>query len=104
MATGGAIHGTSAAPHPGPVSLKIQPLWGEAMDIPIEVEHGDHGGGDKRMLNVLFGPAPGEAEESGFASRQGASEVDGTRALAVGLAANRSFVTGQVVAIADLNL
>lgn len=104
MSTKGAIHGSSSAPHPGPISLKVQRLWEEAHEIPIEASHGDHGGGDTRMLNVLFGAAPGEEAESGFASRQGATQVDGTRALAVGLSANRALETGKMVSVAELEL
>jgi hypothetical protein len=56
------------------------------------------------MLNILFGPRPGESVETGDASKQAATERDGTMALAVGLAANESFVTGKFVKIADLAL
>lgn len=55
------------------------------------------------MLNILFGPRPGEAVETGDASKQ-ATEKDGLLALGVGLAANKSFITGQFVKIADLAL
>jgi hypothetical protein len=56
------------------------------------------------MLNILFGPRPGEAVETGDASKQAATERDGTLALAVGLAANESFITGKFVKISDLAL
>lgn len=98
------IHGSSSAPNPGDISVRIQPIWGIARELPVVVAHANHGGGDRRMLNVLFGPEPGEEEDIGFAAKQGATEIDGTRALAVGLAANLSFVTGEIVTIADLGL
>jgi len=56
------------------------------------------------MLNILFGPRPGEAVETGDASKQAATERDGTMALAIGLAANESFATGKFVKIVDLVL
>jgi hypothetical protein len=56
------------------------------------------------MLNKLFGPRPGEKVEEGDASKQAASEGDGTKALAVGLAANKSFVEGRFVDIKELGL
>ncbi|KAM0749085.1 NAD(P)-binding protein [Meredithblackwellia eburnea MCA 4105] len=105
MGAGGtAIHGSAAAPHPGPVSVKLQRLWEEAIELPVVIDHANHGGGDKRMLNVLFGPVPGEVEDMGFAAKQGATEIDGTRALAVGLAANESFATGRMITISELGI
>lgn len=104
MTASGAIHGTSPAPHVGPSRVSIHPLWEPSRELPIVVEHGSHGGGDTRMLNILFGPRPGEAVETGDASKQAATEKDGMLALGVGLAANKSFITGQFVKIADLAL
>lgn len=102
--TGGQIHGTAALPNPGPVTVRIQRLWEPAQDIPVKYEHGDHGGGDKRMLNVLFGPLEGEAHDAGDAAKQSADERDGTYALAVGLMANESFRTGKFVSFESLGL
>ncbi|KAJ1305158.1 hypothetical protein OPQ81_000192 [Rhizoctonia solani] len=104
LTTGGQIHGTAALPNPGHASVKVQRLWEPAQELPIEYEHGDHGGGDKRMLNVLFGPLPGETLETGDASKQSADEKDGTYALAVGLMANESFKTGKFVTFESLGL
>ncbi|CAE6464413.1 unnamed protein product [Rhizoctonia solani] len=104
LTTGGQIHGTAALPNPGPVTVKIQRLWEPAQELPVEYEHGDHGGGDKRMLNVLFGPLPGESVDTGDASKQSADERDGTYALAVGLMANESFKTGKFVTFESLGL
>ena len=62
------------------------------------------------MLTALYGPADlgGEPEsgrheaESGDAARQRANQRDGALALAVGAAANESFLTGQPTRIIDL--
>jgi len=70
----------------------------------VHHDHAGHGGGDDRMLNVLFGPAPGEKEETGDASKQTANERDGAMALAVGLLANESFKNGQFMHVKDLQL
>ncbi|EJU03256.1 oxidoreductase [Dacryopinax primogenitus] len=102
--SGGAVHGTSPLPNPGPSRVTLHPLWEPARELPIVAEHGSHGGGDKRMLNVLFGPRPGESVDEGDASKQAATERDGTAALAVGLAANESMTTGEFVKIKDLKL
>ncbi|KIM81600.1 hypothetical protein PILCRDRAFT_821380 [Piloderma croceum F 1598] len=104
MTSTGAVHGTSPAPHVGPSRVSLHPLWEPSRDVPIVIEHGSHGGGDTRMLNILFGPRPGEAVEAGDASKQAATERDGTLALAVGLAANESFMTGKFVKVSDLAL
>ncbi|CAE6415777.1 unnamed protein product [Rhizoctonia solani] len=104
LTTGGQTHGTAALPNPGPVTVKVQRLWEPVQELPVEYEHGDHGGGDKRMLNVLFGPLPGESFDTGDASKQSADERDGTYALAVGLMANESFKTGKFVTFESLGL
>lgn len=101
---GGQIHGTTSAPNPGGVKVTLQRLWEEPVDLPVEVDHAAHGGGDTRMLNVLFGPKEGEAGDQGDAAKQRADERDGTLALAVGLAANLSFKTGRTVSVKDLDL
>jgi len=61
-----------------------------------------HGGADERMLAAMYGPKdPGGEPEPGDAARQSANQRDGAFALAVGVAANESFRTGQPVRIAD---
>jgi hypothetical protein len=101
---GGLIHGTDALPHAGEAKVMLQRLWEPPQDIPVHYDHAGHGGGDDRMLSVLFGPAPGEQVDTGDASKQSANEIDGARALAVGLMANESFKTDKFVNIEDLNL
>jgi hypothetical protein len=101
---GGAIHGNASAPHPGTAKVTLHPLWTTSRELPVEVDHEAHGGGDTRMLNVLFGPKEGEQVEEGDAAKQRAEERDGTNALAIGLAANESFRTGKMITIKDLGL
>ena len=102
--TGGTVHGTEAAPNAGHARIIVQKLWEPPREVPVAYTHEGHGGGDARMLSVLFGSRPGECVDTGDASKQKAGVLDGTMALAVGLAANESFVTGKFVKIADLNL
>lgn len=101
---GGLIHGNSSLPHAGEVKVTLQRLWEKPENIPVVIDHGGHGGGDARMLNVLFGPVPGSEAETGDASKQGATEKDGALALVVGLLANESFKTGQFYNVKDLGL
>ena len=101
--TGGQIHGNAPPPNPGEATVKLQRLWQKPELLPITMEHGSHGGGDRRMLSVLFGPLPGEDVDTGDASKQSASERDGAMALAVGLLANESFQDGQFHTIQELS-
>ncbi|KAK1219243.1 hypothetical protein PQX77_018050 [Marasmius sp. AFHP31] len=103
-AMGGLIHGTGALPNVGETKVTLHPLWEKPQKLEAEVDHGAHGGGDRRMLSVLFGPREGDIADTGDASKQSADERDGARALAIGLAANESFKTGKFVEISSLGL
>ena len=108
--TAGAIHGEVAMANAGRAMIRVRRLWEPPADVPVVVDHGGHGGGDERMLTALYGPADpgGEPEsgshepEAGDTARQRADQRDGAWALAVGVAANESFLTGQPTRIADL--
>jgi predicted dehydrogenase len=78
-------------------SLLIRPLWGPPRAVEVSEEGAGHGGGDVRMLASLLGPGP-DHDPLGRAS----DHVDGALAVLPGIAANRSFATGQPVAIAGL--
>jgi len=81
--------------------LLVQRHWERAREYPIPAGIGGHGGGDAILLKDVFrrdlrvGPDPlGRA----------AGYLDGVRAVAVGIAANRSMSSGSPVEIADLEL
>ena len=99
---GDQIHGKAEQPHPGEATIKVQNLWKKAEIIPVKYQPGEHGGGDSRMLSVLFGPLPGEDADTGNASKQSANERDGALALAVGLLANESLKSGAFAHVKDL--
>ena len=101
---GGLIHGTDALPNAGGAKVTLHRLWQKPEEIPVHIDHSAHGGGDIRMLNVLFGPKPGDVADAGDAAKQSANERDGALALAVGLLANESFKTGQFVDVKSLEL
>jgi hypothetical protein len=98
---GAALHGTEAAVERGWVRLQVRRLWGQPTDveIPGHTREG-HGGADKRMTDVLFGPRldPDSADPLGRA----ATERDGAMSLLTGLAANASLERGAAVRVADL--
>jgi hypothetical protein len=54
------------------------------------------------MLDQIFGPRPGFTEKTSAATRLSANQIDGALAMAVGLAANESFKTGQLVNVEQL--
>jgi predicted dehydrogenase len=76
-------------------SIILRPLWSEPVDHTVEHDHEGHGGADPRVLAALL-----DGEET-----EGAEVADARQAalaLVTGLAANRSFETGQPVKTADL--
>jgi predicted dehydrogenase len=83
-----------------PVSerLVLQQHFGAAVEVPIPAGVGGHGGGDAVLLRDVF------VGRDGDPLGHTASWLDGARAVAVGLAGNRSLATGQAVAVADLDL
>ncbi|MGC4806907.1 Gfo/Idh/MocA family protein [Micromonospora sp. DT233] len=93
---GAALHGDEAAAEGGWTTLTLRPFWSPPRRIEVEgyTRHG-HGGADARMTNVLFGGAADPLHRA-------ATAHDGALALLTGLAANRSFTTGQAVRVADL--
>ena len=83
-----------------PVSerLLVQRHFAAAEEVAIPVGEGGHGGGDEILLRDVFqGPA-----DDGLG--RVASWPDGVRAVAVGLAGNRSLESGLPVRVADLDL
>ncbi|RWR23420.1 gfo/Idh/MocA family oxidoreductase [Microbacterium enclense] len=77
----------------------VQNHWGEARAVPILDGGGHHGGGDERLLRDLLDPEP-LPDPLG----RRADVRDGVRAVAVGIAGNRSLVDGGPVDLAVLGL
>jgi predicted dehydrogenase len=84
--------------HVRPVSerLVVQRHWEPAYEVPLPAVSGHHAGGDARLLDAVF--RPGGPDPLG----QRAGYLDGLCSAAIGLAANRSIATGQVVSVGDL--
>jgi predicted dehydrogenase len=93
---GAAVHGTTANPERGGVTLTVRPFWASpyAVDLPPHNREG-HGGADHRMTAVLLGGATDPLHRS-------ATARDGALALLTGLAANRSLQTAAPVRVSDL--
>nr|MDT0663270.1 Gfo/Idh/MocA family oxidoreductase [Micromonospora sp. DSM 115978] len=93
---GAALHGVQAAVEEGWAKLTVRPFWEQARQVPVSgYTRTGHGGADARMTGVLFGGVEDPM-------RRAATARDGALALLTGLAANRSFETGQPVRVADL--
>lgn len=76
----------------------VQQHWGKPYEIPIEKRRGGHGGGDQILLHDVF---VGTGDDP--LSRR-AHTIDGIKAVAVGIAGNRSLLRGEPINIVDLNL
>jgi hypothetical protein len=79
------------------VRTRVIPLRSAGYDIVTWSAEGDHGGGDRLMLDDIFLPTP-PADKY----HRVADETAGAYSILVGIAANRSMRTGAQVHVADL--
>ena len=78
--------------------LVVQRHWQHAVEQPIEMGAGSHGGGDAILLSHLFSRTTEDAPLERIAGFDA-----GVRAISVGIAGNRSLATGQPVTIDELD-
>ena len=78
------------------VSTRIIPLRGKPANIEPWTGKGGHGGGDNVMLTEVFATAEPDKY------KRAADERAGLYSCLIGISANRSFVTGNAVRVADL--
>jgi nitroreductase len=78
------------------VSTRIIPLRGKPANIEPWTGKGGHGGGDNVMLTEVFAAAEPDKY------KRAADERAGLYSCLIGASANRSFVTGNAVRVADL--
>lgn len=79
------------------VKIRVVPLRGEGREIEPWTAEGEHGGGDRLMLEDIFLPSPPPDRYL-----RAADERAGACSILVGIAANQSLKTGAAVKIADL--
>jgi len=79
------------------VKIRIIPLRGSGYDIEPWSAEGDHGGGDRLMLEDIFLPVPAPDKYL-----RAADERAGACSILVGIAANRSLETGAIIQVSDL--
>ena len=93
------INGSGSSKYEGVVngkSITVFPMHGEAYNVPIEEGEGGHGGGDKVLLNDIFGVP----EYDPF--NRAASHIDGAMSILTGIAANKSIASGMPVDVLSL--
>ncbi len=76
--------------------ITLQKLWEKPVEVEWEKGKGGHGGGDKILLDDVF---KGGSDDD---LKRAAGPMDGAKSIMVGIAANKSFETGQLVKIDDL--
>jgi predicted dehydrogenase len=82
---------------PDGVKIRVVPLRGQGYEIEPWSAEGEHGGGDRLMLEDIFLPHPAPDKYL-----RAADERAGACSILVGIAANRSLDTGSRVSVADL--
>jgi hypothetical protein len=81
--------------------ILLQRHWEAPQEVEIPAGEGGHGGGDAILLRDVFvGRSADDPDELGRA----ADYRDGIRAIAVGIAGNRSLATGLPVRVDELEL
>ncbi|MBN2211323.1 MAG: hypothetical protein JW709_08000, partial [Sedimentisphaerales bacterium] len=76
--------------------IRHYPHFATPRELEVPGGEGDHGGGDKRMLDDIFGE--GGQDSLGRA----ADYIQGAYSILVGAAANESIRTGRVIALTDM--
>jgi hypothetical protein len=85
------------AHYPGSPQIVLRNQWSKPVKINVPYEKHGHGGGDARLLGDIFGDKP---EHDPL--RRAAGHRDGAMSILTGIAANKSFETGQPVNVAEL--
>ncbi len=78
-------------------TLKVFPLFKPPYDVEIPAAVGGHGGADPVMLEQIFHPNPPHDKFN-----RGASHIDGAASILLGIAANKSLETKQLIQVDDL--
>ncbi|MEX0654593.1 MAG: Gfo/Idh/MocA family oxidoreductase [Phycisphaeraceae bacterium] len=81
----------------GEKHIRLQRLFEPAQNVDIPDASGGHGGGDARILERVFHPDP-----PADPLNRDATHIDGAASILIGIAANRSIQTGQLIHLDDL--
>ncbi len=77
--------------------IRAYPQFSAPYEVEIPPAQGGHGGADPVMLEQIFAPNP---PEDPF--KRAASHIDGAASILLGISANHSLATGQLVRVDDL--
>ena len=77
--------------------LRAYPMFKPPYEVEIPAASGGHGGADPVMLEQIFSPNP---PDDPF--KRAASHIDGAASILVGISANKSMATGQMIHVDDL--
>ena len=78
--------------------LVLYPMFGSPRELTVPEGVGGHGGGDMLLQRQIF------AQDAGRdAWGRDAGHLQGAASVLIGMAANRSFETGEVVSVSDLS-
>jgi hypothetical protein len=77
--------------------LVVYPMFGKAHEVDVPTGEGGHGGGDVLLQHQLFTP-----NSKRDAMGRDAGHEQGAASVLVGIAANRSFESGEAISIGDL--
>ncbi|KAF1356094.1 NAD(P)-binding protein [Lizonia empirigonia] len=79
-------------------SITLRKLFEKPVNVSVPTSVGAHGGGDEVLLADLFGQHGAEINQD----IRAATHVDGALSILVGICANKSIASGQVVTVRDV--
>ena len=78
-------------------AIRVFPMFGEGFEVDVPVAEGGHGGADPLMLDDLFAPDPPPDP-----LQRAATYRDGAASILLGIAANKSIESGELVDVGEL--
>ena len=78
-------------------AIRVFPMFGEGYEVDVPVAEGGHGGADPLMLDDLFSPDPAPDP-----LKRAATYIDGAASILLGIAANMSIESGEMVDVGEL--